>query len=227
VIQFQRLHNDLIECVCYSLAPHGLAIEVGPLAHGTMNASLLEDTRRLVMALLDFLETRNLGLLQEAHTTAAAVLSSLAPASPTSSPADAELWADARAFDFETAAYVPRSLVPTSIVPAVVAAASAMGGANPELEYFHMVSPLHFPAAAAGPSAATGAGTAAEAAGWASLPAAVAAQLAEARRRVLETPPREAILHGSLDGRDWAPLQEGAPLFQPLDGENPLPWRIC
>lgn len=57
---FSSCFRDVMQCSCIcscifgSIAPSGLAIEVGPLAHGTMNASLLEDTRRYCTVVLTF-----------------------------------------------------------------------------------------------------------------------------------------------------------------------------
>lgn len=185
------------------MAPSGLAIEVGPLAHGTMNASLLEDTRRIVTTALDFLEERNLALLQEAQRSAEAVRSS-----GSASAADLE---DASAFDFHTATYIPRSLAPVAVVPEVVASA-APGAVG--LDYFFMSTPLHFPTAEAPAHSSAAADTV-----FASLPAAVAAKLGEAQSKVGATPAKQAILHPTMDNRDWAPLVEGAPLFRTLDGK--------
>lgn len=46
-----------------SVAPSGFAIEVGPLAHGTLTFALLDATRRLVLATLDAIEAHNQRLL--------------------------------------------------------------------------------------------------------------------------------------------------------------------
>lgn len=50
-----------------SIARSGLAYEVGPQAHGTMKASLLEATRNLVTATLDAIEEYNLRLIAAAN----------------------------------------------------------------------------------------------------------------------------------------------------------------
>jgi len=44
-----------------SLAPYRLGIEVGPVAHGTLNAQLFQTTEAVVQATLDYLEHHNLG----------------------------------------------------------------------------------------------------------------------------------------------------------------------
>eukprot|EP00601_Ochromonadales_sp_CCMP2298_P011015 CAMPEP_0173261066 /NCGR_PEP_ID=MMETSP1142-20121109/25946_1 /TAXON_ID=483371 /ORGANISM="non described non described, Strain CCMP2298" /LENGTH=600 /DNA_ID=CAMNT_0014195919 /DNA_START=86 /DNA_END=1888 /DNA_ORIENTATION=+ len=103
-----------------SLAPSGMAIEVGPLAHGSMDCSLLEHTRRLVLCALDYLEERNLAILTEAQASVAR--------------ADASL-SQAQSFDFASATFVPVELAPNSIVPQ----------SFPEMSYFHMISPVSFP----------------------------------------------------------------------------------
>ena len=46
-----------------SLAPSGLAFEVGPLVHGTITSAALETTRSLVLATLDYIDQRNQLLL--------------------------------------------------------------------------------------------------------------------------------------------------------------------
>jgi succinylglutamate desuccinylase len=45
-----------------SLAPHRIGIEVGPLAHGTLNAELFQKTKTIVQTTLDYLEHHNLGV---------------------------------------------------------------------------------------------------------------------------------------------------------------------
>ena len=47
-----------------SIAPSGILFEVGPLAHGLVSSKLLEETRRLVLLTLDFVESTNLSLLR-------------------------------------------------------------------------------------------------------------------------------------------------------------------
>lgn len=185
---------------------------MGQLAHGTTNATLLEDTRRIVLNALDYLDERNLAILREAQCTAAA-------SNTTSDIMDAELLADIKRFDFDTAKYVPRSLAPTSIIPAV------LDGKEPgsvELDYFFMVHALTFPpsspAVTGGSENIPGAGEAAEERTFASLPAAVAAKLKSAKDTVRSIPPKDAILHASMDNKDWIALAEGAPLFQSLSG---------
>ena len=42
-----------------SISPYGIAFEVGPIAHGTLSSNLLEKTRKLVLATLDFIEMQN------------------------------------------------------------------------------------------------------------------------------------------------------------------------
>ncbi len=44
-----------------SLAPYRLGIEVGPVAHGTLNAQLFQSTKAIVQTTLDYLEHHNLG----------------------------------------------------------------------------------------------------------------------------------------------------------------------
>lgn len=46
-----------------SIAPTGLAFEVGPLTHGTINHALMSSTRDLILKSLDYIEARNLALL--------------------------------------------------------------------------------------------------------------------------------------------------------------------
>jgi len=52
--------------VTYSLdtiSPSGLAIEVGPLAHGTLDFKLMQDTEMMVQAALDFIDQHNSHIL--------------------------------------------------------------------------------------------------------------------------------------------------------------------
>eukprot|EP00596_Hydrurales_sp_CCMP1899_P000544 CAMPEP_0119039380 /NCGR_PEP_ID=MMETSP1177-20130426/8820_1 /TAXON_ID=2985 /ORGANISM="Ochromonas sp, Strain CCMP1899" /LENGTH=559 /DNA_ID=CAMNT_0007003157 /DNA_START=109 /DNA_END=1788 /DNA_ORIENTATION=- len=49
-----------------SISPYGIAYEVGPIAHGTLNYDMLEKTRQLVLGTLDFIEEQNTKLLQAA-----------------------------------------------------------------------------------------------------------------------------------------------------------------
>ena len=58
-----------------SISPFGIAFEVGPIVHGTLSVELLDKTRDLVYASLDFIEAQNLKLLR-----AAAASSSVVPA---------------------------------------------------------------------------------------------------------------------------------------------------
>lgn len=44
-----------------SLAPYRIGIEVGPVAHGTLNAQLFQKTEAVVQTTLDYLEHHNLG----------------------------------------------------------------------------------------------------------------------------------------------------------------------
>ncbi len=44
-----------------SIAPHRIGIEVGPVAHGTLNAQLFQKTEAIVQTTLDYLEHHNLG----------------------------------------------------------------------------------------------------------------------------------------------------------------------
>jgi succinylglutamate desuccinylase/N-acetylglutamate synthase-like GNAT family acetyltransferase len=46
-----------------SVSPFGISFEVGPLTHGTLSSDLLEKTRDLVLASLDFIEEHNKRLL--------------------------------------------------------------------------------------------------------------------------------------------------------------------
>jgi succinylglutamate desuccinylase len=46
-----------------SLAPHRIGIEVGPLAHGTLNAQLFQTTEAVIQTTLDYLEHHNLGIV--------------------------------------------------------------------------------------------------------------------------------------------------------------------
>ena len=52
-----------------SITPSGIAIEVGPLCHGTLSSILLEQTRALVFLILDFIESHNQSLLQIVDST--------------------------------------------------------------------------------------------------------------------------------------------------------------
>ena len=54
-----------------SISPSGIAVEVGPLAHGTVNEVLLERTRGIVFAILDFLESHNQKVLIKLPSTTA------------------------------------------------------------------------------------------------------------------------------------------------------------
>ena len=49
-----------------SISPYGIAFEVGPITHGTLSVELLDKTRDLVYASLDFIESQNMKLLQAA-----------------------------------------------------------------------------------------------------------------------------------------------------------------
>ena len=49
-----------------SISPYGIAFEVGPISHGTISFNLLEKTRKLVYASLDFIEQQNMKLLHAA-----------------------------------------------------------------------------------------------------------------------------------------------------------------
>ena len=51
-----------------SITPYGISYEVGPLTHGTLSSALLEKTRDLVFATLDFIEQRNQKLMAAAAT---------------------------------------------------------------------------------------------------------------------------------------------------------------
>lgn len=53
-----------------SITPYGIAFEVGPIVHGTLSVELLEQTRQLVFATLDFLEAQNKRLLHAAAVDA-------------------------------------------------------------------------------------------------------------------------------------------------------------
>jgi len=53
-----------------SISPSGLSIEVGPLAHGTIDFDLLDKTRSLVFATLDYIEQHNQRLLSLASAGA-------------------------------------------------------------------------------------------------------------------------------------------------------------
>mmetsp|Transcript_7494 Transcript_7494/g.12604 ORF Transcript_7494/g.12604 Transcript_7494/m.12604 type:complete len:775 (+) Transcript_7494:136-2460(+) len=270
-----------------SLAPSGLAIEVGPLAHGTMNYHLLEQTRQLVLRTLDCLEQRNTAMLDEARLT-------IANKSIDTAVASASEHDFAKTFDAATATYIPAVLAPDSIVPKEFA----------DLHFYHMFCRLQFPrvtadgpvedaatdgAAAAADSAAAdsaagdgdvdvedvhvvdsgkieepptkrrslGGGISASsssssgssavganaraintarAPGTASsltadnaagdegnnslIMAAVQDKLGETLKELEEMPARKYILHNSLDFADWAPIRDGAPLFQAIDGSD-------
>jgi succinylglutamate desuccinylase/GNAT superfamily N-acetyltransferase len=53
-----------------SISPSGLAFEVGPIAHGTIDYDLLQKTRMLVTKTLDAIEEYNLAILNEAKDMA-------------------------------------------------------------------------------------------------------------------------------------------------------------
>jgi len=63
-----------------SISPNGLSFEIGPIAHGTLNSTLLEATRSLVCATLDFIENHNRQILdrvsQVEETSAEEILAS-------------------------------------------------------------------------------------------------------------------------------------------------------
>lgn len=50
-----------------SVTPYGISFEVGPLVHGTLSSQLLEQTRQLVLATLDFIERQNQLLIEAAN----------------------------------------------------------------------------------------------------------------------------------------------------------------
>ena len=58
-----------------SISPYGIAFEVGPITHGTLSVELLDKTRDLVYASLDFIESQNMKLLQAAAAAAEAATS--------------------------------------------------------------------------------------------------------------------------------------------------------
>lgn len=60
-----RRHDSL-----RSLAPHRIGIEVGPLAHGTLNAQLFQKTEAVVQTTLDYLEHFNLDTVEAEPPTA-------------------------------------------------------------------------------------------------------------------------------------------------------------
>ena len=47
-----------------SIAPSGLAIEVGPVCHGTIDQPLMEQSRNIILHILDYLENHNLELIK-------------------------------------------------------------------------------------------------------------------------------------------------------------------
>jgi succinylglutamate desuccinylase/ribosomal protein S18 acetylase RimI-like enzyme len=51
-----------------TISPSGMALEVGPLAHGTLNATLLHQTEMVVHAALDFIHEHNQHI-ESGHTT--------------------------------------------------------------------------------------------------------------------------------------------------------------
>jgi succinylglutamate desuccinylase/GNAT superfamily N-acetyltransferase len=177
-----------------SLAPSGMAIEVGPLAHGTMDSRLLEHTRRLVLGALDHLETRNLAILGEARASIAraylegslGALNGLAQ------------------FDLASATFIPVELAPNSIIP----------DSYPEMSYYKMIAPVSFPRIIDGGEEEGGLEAAEP------VSSRVSAQLRSSLAQVRSVPPRKYILHETLDRQDWVQIKDGADLFQAIDGSG-------
>jgi succinylglutamate desuccinylase len=69
-----------------SISPFGIAFEVGPIVHGTLSVELLDKTRELVYASLDFIEAQNLKLLQAAAAASTATSSAASASSEGSDP---------------------------------------------------------------------------------------------------------------------------------------------
>lgn len=187
-----------------SLSPSGLAIEVGPLAHGTMNAGLLEDTRQIVLAIVHFLENRNIALLDEAQKT----LDTLSP----------EARAQYVDFDAKTASFVPVELAPKSVIPEGIV---GDGTTLSNLDYYFMLNPLLFPTTETSLTTVPQLSSQlADLAATEGLSAATAAKLGSALEKLVHAPVRETIVHTSLDCKDWVPLSEDAPLFQTTTGSG-------
>lgn len=175
---------------------------MGPLAHGTMNAGLLEDTRLIVLAIVDFLERRNVALLGEAQET----LDSLS----------VEARAQYADFDVNTATFVPFALAPKHVIPEGVV---GDGETLSNLDYYFMVNPLLFPKT--GTSLSTLPQLSTELADlnvFSGLSAVAASKLGSALEKLVQAPVRETIVHTSMDFKDWTPLTEDAPLFQTTTG---------
>jgi hypothetical protein len=185
-----------------------LAIEVGPLAHGCFNADLLEDTRTLVLTLLDSIEARNTAILTEAAAMAAERRSRAGSSNNDEEEDSGFAAAELDAFDAKTATYVPFCLAPKSIAGVHRSSYNdSSTGERLALEYYYMISPLKFPDDNA---STTIDGT------------------ALGKRDILTankqaggaTSKRKWIVHRDIDCTDWQPFAEGAPLFQAIDGSG-------
>eukprot|EP01034_Spumella_vulgaris_P027937 gene27937-34723_t len=108
-----------------SIAPSGIAFEVGPLVHGTLSSPMLEATRQLVLSTLDFLDKRNVELLEESERSAAAAKESAASIDNYG----------ASEFDSNTVNVVSSALAPQSLVPS----------AFPDLEQFMYTAAINYP----------------------------------------------------------------------------------
>lgn len=166
-----------------------------------MNATLLEDTRRIVLTMVDFLERRNQGILTEAQQT----LDAMNP----------EKRAEFAGFDAATATFVPAALIPKSVIPEGIV---GDGTTLSNLDYYFMLSPILFPKTETDLSTVAHFSTQLGDLRANGLSAATAAKLGSALEKLIHTPVRENILHASMDNTDWRPLQEDAPLFQLTTG---------
>lgn len=60
-LKVYRWQGDIENCFVDSMAPHGFAIEVGPVPQGVLRADLFLQTEALIYHLLDFIEKENSG----------------------------------------------------------------------------------------------------------------------------------------------------------------------
>lgn len=187
-----------------SICPSGLAIEVGPLAHGTMNAALLEDTRQIVLSIVNYLEARNRALLAEAQQTLDAM-----------GTEQRALYAD---LDLATTRFVPVELAPKSVIPEGIV---GDGTTLCHLDYYYMVNPLLFPTSATTLSSVPQLSTQlSDLAASGELSHVTATKLGTALETVVATPVRETIVHAEVEFKDWMELMENTSLFQSTTGSG-------
>jgi len=169
-----------------------------------MNAALLEDTRQIVLTIVNYLDARNQTLLTEAQQSL-----------NTMSPEQRALYED---FDPLTARFVPVELAPKSVIPDGIV---GDGTTLCHLDYYHMVNPLLFPASATTLAAVPQLSTQlSDLAASGALSRATAEKLGTALATLIATPVRETIVHADVEFKDWMELAENTALFQSTTGSG-------